>query len=78
MVESDRAAPSFADEETRTLSGHSRKVTSRSSSPDGACQPSGSGDETLKIWDAATGARFCGVQLVLNVLRPSRACLGRC
>ena len=44
----------------RTLSGHSKPVSSCSFSPDGGSVLSGSGDNTLKIWDAATGARLCG------------------
>ena len=54
----DRAAPSVAGVKKRTLSGHSRDVTSCSFSPDGASVLSGSEDTTLKIWDAATGARL--------------------
>ena len=54
----DRAAPFLAGEEMRTLSGHSREVMACSFSPDGGSMVSGSKDETLKIWDAATGARF--------------------
>ena len=50
----------MAGVEKRTLSGHSSTVTSCSFSPDGASVLSGSRDNTLKIWDAATGARFCG------------------
>ena len=48
----------MAGVEKRTLSGHSSYVTSCSFSPDGASVLSGSGDKTLKIWDAATGARL--------------------
>ena len=48
----------MAGVEKRTLSGHSREVTSCSFSPDGASVLSGSYDKTLKIWDAATGVRL--------------------
>ena len=41
-----------------TLSGHSSNVMACSFSPDGASVLSGSHDKTLKIWDAATGARL--------------------
>ena len=41
-----------------TLRGHSGTVFSCSFSPDGASVLSGSDDKTLKIWDAATGARL--------------------
>ena len=54
----DRAAPSLAGVEKRTLSGHSNYVWACCFSPDGASVLSGSADETLKIWDAATGARL--------------------
>ena len=36
--------------------GHSALVTSVAFSPDGARVLSGSGDTTIKLWDAATGA----------------------
>ena len=38
-----------------TLKGHSGYVCSVSFSPDGQRIVSGSGDETVKVWDAATG-----------------------
>ena len=50
----------MAGVEKRTLSGHSELVSSCSFSPDGASVLSGSDDNTLKIWDAATGARHNG------------------
>ena len=50
----------MAGVEKRTLRGHFRVVTSCSFSPDGASVLSGSDDRTLKIWDAATGARLRG------------------
>ena len=59
----DRAAPSLAGVEKRTLRGHSKPVTSCSFSPDGGSVVSGSYDKTLKIWDAATGARLRGAFL---------------
>ena len=43
-----------------TLSGHSGDVNACSFSPDGGSVLSGSDDKTLKIWDAATGARHSG------------------
>ena len=54
----DRAAPSLAGVEKRTLRGHSEGVTSCSFSKDGGSVLSGSDDNTLKIWDATTGARL--------------------
>ena len=50
----------MAGVEKRTLSGHSDSVLACSFSPDGGSVLSGSFDATLKIWDAATGARFWG------------------
>ena len=50
----------MAGAEKRTLSGHSGEVNACCFSPDGASVLSGSFDATLKIWDAATGARFWG------------------
>jgi WD40 repeat protein len=38
-------------QETLTLKGHSGSVTSVSFSPDGKRIVSGSGDDTLKVWD---------------------------
>ena len=38
-----------------TLTGHSREVTSVAYSPDGIRIISGSADNTVKVWDAATG-----------------------
>ena len=40
----------------RTLTGHTDAVTMLRVSPDGQRIVSASNDETLKIWDAATGA----------------------
>ena len=48
----------MAGVEKRTLSGHSGDVNACSFSPDGGSVLSGSDDKTLKIWDAATGARL--------------------
>ena len=48
----------MAGAEKRTLSGHSKWVNACCFSPDGASVLSGSQDETLKIWDATTGARL--------------------
>jgi WD40 repeat protein len=42
--------------ELQTLEGHSRWVESVAFSPDGRLLASGSDDETIKLWDPATGA----------------------
>ena len=49
----------MAGVEKYTLSG-GLVVYACSFSPDGASVLSGGHDKTLKIWDAATGARLCG------------------
>ena len=40
------------------LSGHSRAVNSVAWSPDGTKLASGSNDETVRIWEAATGKQL--------------------
>ena len=52
----------MAGAEKRTLNGHSEFVTSCCFSPDGASVLSGSYDETLKIWDVATGDLMCTLE----------------
>jgi len=41
--------------ELRTLSGHTRPVTSLAFSPDGKMLASSSNDYTFKLWDVTTG-----------------------
>jgi len=41
------------------IDGHSKKVTCLAFSPDGKRIVSGSDDNLLKLWDAATGAEVC-------------------
>ena len=45
----------MVDEQKCTLTGHSDYVQSVAYSPDGRHIVSGSGDRTVKIWDAQTG-----------------------
>ena len=45
----------LSDPSTLTLGGHEDAVTSVAFSPDGTRIVSGSDDETVKVWDAATG-----------------------
>ena len=48
------AKKSVESRETLTLQGHTRWVSSVSFSPDGKRIVSGSGDNTVKIWDIAS------------------------
>ena len=41
--------------EVRTLRGHSNSIPALAFSPDGKTLASGSMDQTVKLWDAATG-----------------------
>jgi hypothetical protein len=43
------------DQSIRTFTGHANLVTSVAFAPDGRTALSGSGDNTLKLWDVATG-----------------------
>src|SRR5262249_54428654 len=47
--------PLSAQQGTNTLQGHTSSVHSVAFSPDGKTLASGSGDETIKLWDVATG-----------------------
>jgi hypothetical protein len=44
-----------SDQELRTLKGHTRPVSSVAFSPDGSRLASASGDQTIKVWDTASG-----------------------
>jgi WD40 repeat protein len=55
--------------EIRTLTGHSRMVWSVTVTPDGKQVISGSGDNTLKIWDLATGKNYTPSQVIVTRLR---------
>ena len=58
----------------RTLTGHTRSVRSVAFSPDGKRGVSGSWDNLVKIWDAATGAEVRS-QLCASYLRV-KSCWG--
>ena len=46
---------SWTGEEKRTLTGHTHDVSSVAYSPDGKTLASGSGDDTIRLWDVGTG-----------------------
>ena len=46
----------FTGRPTRRFTGHTSSVSSVSFSPDGRTLASGSGDETIRIWDVVTGS----------------------
>ena len=52
---------SVGHEQECTLTGHSSTVTSAAYSPDGKHIISGSWDNTVKVWNAATGKEVCTV-----------------
>ena len=54
----------MVDEQECTLTGHSFRVTSVAYSPDGKHVVSGSFDNTVKVWDAATGKEVSAVFLL--------------
>jgi len=65
----------------RTLAGHTSTVDTCAVSPDGSFVVSGSGDCTLKIWDAKTGKERATISLLGNLhcvalhsQRPLAAC----
>ena len=57
-----------AGEIKSSLSGHSGWVCSVAWSPDGTKLASGSNDETVRIWEAATGKQLCQLKVDYVVL----------
>ena len=55
----------MVDEQECTLTGHSHYVTSVAYSPDGKHIVSWSYDQTVKVWDAATGEEVSHCVLTL-------------
>jgi WD40 repeat protein len=59
----------LAEQEIRTLTGHTGRVTSVAYSPDGRQIASGSLDSTIKIWDASTGKEIRTLEGHTHVVR---------
>jgi WD40 repeat protein len=68
----------LVDEQECTLTGHSLLVTSVAYSPDGKHIVSGSYDNTVKIWDAATGEEVCRPVLTMEYRLLLRALVLTC